>query len=1285
MAINLWIAGGKPTSYNPLPSGWSEKVTLEPGEYVASFMAKSPTSAKLGLKLDTQNIYPFNQNITTDFKEYTVTFTNTLPQPFYVRASDGVGDIVIENVVLTAKGTGKATINGVDGFGTVKPGFTGKLSATADYKGKLPGSTLENPHHALAIVIGAGLTTDLTRENFGTSYGAVSVLGLPNLTNTNKTVGGYAQHRYSFNVIAEVEKQIGVIPAADKAGKLAWIKSNIQAFNFNWHGYGATTLSNPTGKADFTGKVSGSTVANPHRLSHSTVETTLKPPSFFTFEPPQANYDDAKVLDNSKYNASRVQTGVIAQQLFSFNLIEYVKRKYGYTPDVAWLKANISKITANWHGYGSSAGGYKSTLTVWSNYGGGIWDSALKTSHSLGSVQKLTQVVGAAYNPFTIQSDGFIHFIVNAEPSDGVTSSSISTDFIDIDIDLVAGSNKASVVFWVPSDSPAQPKNEWRTLQPVTTTASTVTKLVTLHNATQANYHTNPANIIDPNGFVHYLAFAEPSNGVTTSTITTDFVELVAEMKQATIVDSKWTFNPNVTLIDDETIEFNNTAAWQESTIVVPCLPSTTYIFKSETSAGAGSIITPLKADGSATGTNIQGGAFVSTAFSTPSNAYFLKIRPMSNGIGKYTISRPILNLGEIPVPYSKKTGERMVPPIVKKNLISSLKTIGTGANGNNTSEHIVNDYEVKTKPTVAWAGFYGAVSSLLYPLSWLQGRTLTLSFVVGEQTNSNGEGQVSLTTKTTGSEIYVGTPIYITNAMIGKRQSMTVTVPTNAQYLNLGIRATGSLPSYVHVKDVQLEEGSTATSFGPYGIQVNAQPKKLPKAIYKPTDYKFPGFTSIDDYGFKVKGGYWYTEGIKIPVLPNTEYTYSFRQEVISGGPCFTNVLCYPNATSGVLDLISETGYTQTITSGKGEKTFTTPPNCNYIVMRVARSNTSRSYEVNYYDFRFGLSGDMENKRGNKVPSRNLYKGFISNPFGFTNAIRDVISEREMVYTPESMNRNSYVMMDVEPNTTYSVSFKAESATPLNGTMAVYNEDATSNLYGMYTSKPFSFNSGNRTKVRLYLKNELAVEPITFKDIQFEKGAFTPYEAYQLASKPGRKGLEFDGNSRIVVNHEILNGFDVETEFIYGGAVPGTSYAMLWSLNGNANYVSVRTSDNSLFISTKASGGVQHATGRPLKIVEGVKYRIRVVYDPIDFSVKTYSDGLLIDTFQETAKHQTDSKSVIGSLTPSTQQSQFKGVILSQELKGVYKYDFTNPSSIVGPEGTITGSPRQLNKLAKR
>jgi hypothetical protein len=34
MAINLWKIGGKPTSYNPLPTGYTNGVVLEIGDYI---------------------------------------------------------------------------------------------------------------------------------------------------------------------------------------------------------------------------------------------------------------------------------------------------------------------------------------------------------------------------------------------------------------------------------------------------------------------------------------------------------------------------------------------------------------------------------------------------------------------------------------------------------------------------------------------------------------------------------------------------------------------------------------------------------------------------------------------------------------------------------------------------------------------------------------------------------------------------------------------------------------------------------------------------------------------------------------------------------------------------------------------------------------------------------------------------------------------------------------------------------------------------------------------------
>ena len=49
----------------------------------------------------------------------------------------------------------------------------------------------------------------------------------------------------------------------------------------------------------------------------------------------------------------------------------------------------------------------------------------------------------------------------------------------------------------------------------------------------------NFRNIIDENGFIHCLAHAEPSDGVTPSKINTDYVELVIELKSTAQLDTR--------------------------------------------------------------------------------------------------------------------------------------------------------------------------------------------------------------------------------------------------------------------------------------------------------------------------------------------------------------------------------------------------------------------------------------------------------------------------------------------------------------------------------------------------------------------------------------------------------------------------------------------------------------------------------------------------------------------------------------------------------------------------
>jgi hypothetical protein len=93
--------------------------------------------------------------------------------------------------------------------------------------------------------------------------------------------------------------------------------------------------------------------------------------------------------------------------------------------------------------------------------------------------------------------------------------------------------NKAKVTWWIPSTSGASPNNEWRTVASMTHTNSTVSKLTVTIADSVPNYHTNPKSIIETDGFIHFIAYTDPSDGVTASTIYTDYVELEVQLNVA--------------------------------------------------------------------------------------------------------------------------------------------------------------------------------------------------------------------------------------------------------------------------------------------------------------------------------------------------------------------------------------------------------------------------------------------------------------------------------------------------------------------------------------------------------------------------------------------------------------------------------------------------------------------------------------------------------------------------------------------------------------------------------
>ncbi len=148
MAINLWKIGGQPTSYNPLPQGYTVYVYVKPfQEYVLKIKTKSLSGASIRAQIGNGSTYGETKTLTSEFKEYTFDIkVNGIPNAWalYLYTGSTANDIIIEDIQLVQKPLPTLTINGISGFNNPNWGFssfykviddeTVELNATAGYQ-----------------------------------------------------------------------------------------------------------------------------------------------------------------------------------------------------------------------------------------------------------------------------------------------------------------------------------------------------------------------------------------------------------------------------------------------------------------------------------------------------------------------------------------------------------------------------------------------------------------------------------------------------------------------------------------------------------------------------------------------------------------------------------------------------------------------------------------------------------------------------------------------------------------------------------------------------------------------------------------------------------------------------------------------------------------------------------------------------------------------------------------------------------------------------------------------
>lgn len=250
------------------------------------------------------------------------------------------------------------------------------------------------------------------------------------------------------------------------------------------------------------------------------------------------------------------------------------------------------------------------------------------------------------------------------------------------------GGNKASVKFFRVPDTTWESNSGGGNH-----TSGSVTKI--------PQYIANIANYIDTNGFVHFLAHAEASDGTTASVINTDYVELDIEVKSTadfsaprvplyevpqssydkilvewdaasvanrypSVEGMKSLQNPivtveganlsptfyeaflhaNASVISPYQLELNATAINQSSYFIIPVQPNTDYLLNMVTDGFVG----VYTADGT---TSLSGAGYQSPfpkKFNTGVNTSIRVYMSNNNSAtGKFTFSNPMLTLGSMP------------------------------------------------------------------------------------------------------------------------------------------------------------------------------------------------------------------------------------------------------------------------------------------------------------------------------------------------------------------------------------------------------------------------------------------------------------------------------------------------------------------------------------------------------------------------------------------------------------------------------------------------------------
>lgn len=191
-----------------------------------------------------------------------------------------------------------------------------------------------------------------------------------------------------------------------------------------------------TSTLDYKNKVANSIVDNPNIFYYGAGGwTELKKPYDSSWgEYIQRHVDDVSKLDSRLFETLRYNVSVIAQSWMKFDILEEFKRKFPFifnnlsvSESIVKIKKMTSKAGTEMFAKGSNSAGNRVTMSAFANNNYG-----LLAAHASSDIKKLSFYHNAFMDAY-LDNLGNVNLLLNAEPSDGKTASSLYIDYVKLE------------------------------------------------------------------------------------------------------------------------------------------------------------------------------------------------------------------------------------------------------------------------------------------------------------------------------------------------------------------------------------------------------------------------------------------------------------------------------------------------------------------------------------------------------------------------------------------------------------------------------------------------------------------------------------------------------------------------------------------------------------------------------------------------------------------------------------------------------------------------------------